>query len=291
MRSLLFVPGDQPAKLDKALGSGADALILDLEDSVAPERKLEARTICADFLGRAPRTGPRLFVRINPLDEAFADGDLDAVVAAKPDGIVLPKARSGSDVMLLGAKLASREAMADLPDGAVKIVTIATETAASLFHMGTYRGASRRLVGLAWGGEDLSASLGAETNRDETGAYTAPYRLARTLTIAAAAAAEVTAVDSVYTAYRDLDGLRREALLGRRDGFGAKLAIHPAQVPVINAVFTPDAAAIARAERVIAAFAAAPGVVGLDGEMLDRPHLVRAERLLARARAAGLLKS
>jgi len=291
MRSLLFVPGDAPAKMDKARASGADALILDLEDSVAPERKAEARLATAAFLASAPRGGAqRLFVRVNPLDGPFIDLDLDAVIAARPDALVLPKACGGTDVMHLGAKLATREAMADLPEGSVGILAIATETAAALFQMGTYAGASRRLIGLAWGGEDLSAALGAEMNRAPDGSYAEPYRLARTLTLAGAAAAGVIPVDSVYTAFRDLDGLRAEAEAARRDGFTAKMAIHPAQVPVINAVFTPSPEAVARARAVVAAFAAAPGagVVGLDGEMLDRPHLVRAERVLARAHAAGV---
>lgn len=288
MRSLLFVPGDQPAKLEKGLASGADALIIDLEDSVAPGRKAEGRAASAAFLSAArPATArPKLFVRINPLHGPLADADLDAVCALGPDGIVLPKAMGGADVMLLGAKLAAREAVADLPEGSIGILPIATETAASLFVMGSYRGASRRLVGLAWGGEDLSADIGAETNRDPDGGYAPAYRLARTLTLVAAAAAEVTAVDSVFTAFRNLDGLRAEAEIARREGFGCKMAIHPAQVPVINEVFTPSAAAIAHAEAVVAAFAAAgdAGVIALDGEMLDRPHLRRAERVLARAR-------
>jgi citrate lyase subunit beta/citryl-CoA lyase len=290
MRSLLFVPGDQPAKIEKALGSGADALILDLEDSVAASNKAAAREVTAAALAKGS-SGPRLFVRINPLDGALADADLDAVVPAGPAGIVLPKAKGGQDVMLAGARLAAREAMAALPDGAVSILAIATETAASLFVMGTYQGASRRLQGLAWGGEDLSADVGAETNRRADGAYADPYRLARSLTLLGAAAAGVAAIDGVFTAYRDLDGLRAEAEAARADGFTAKMAIHPAQVPVINAVFTPSVDAIARAQAVIEAFAAAgnPGVVGMGGEMLDRPHLLRAERVLARAAAAGLV--
>lgn len=289
MRSLLFVPGDQAAKIDKAMGCGADALILDLEDSVAAANKASARIVTAAALAK-PAFGPKLFVRINPLDGTLADADLDAIVEHRPAGIVLPKAKGGQDVMLLGAKLAAREAMASLPEGSIAIVAIATETAASLFVMGSYQGASRRLGGLAWGGEDLSADIGAETNRRADGGYADPYRLARTLTLLGAAAAGVAAIDSVYTAFRDLDGLRAEAEAARRDGFTAKMAIHPAQVPVINAVFTPSTDAIARARAITEAFAAAgnPGVVGFEGEMLDRPHLVRAERILARAKAAGI---
>lgn len=290
MRSLLFIPGDSPAKLDKGLASAADALILDLEDSVAPARKAEARRISAEFLARA-RTlerRPRLVVRINPLDGPEAEFDLDAMGTAHPDAVMLPKAKGGQDIMLLGARLAAREALADLPDGAIRIIAIATETAMALFQMGSYQGASRRLEGLTWGAEDLSADLGAETNRLSDGSYADPYRLARALTVIAATAAAVTPIDTVYTNFRDLDGLRAEAEAARRDGFVAKMAIHPAQVPVINEVFTPSPAAIDHAKAVIGAFAGAGnvGVVGLDGEMLDRPHLIRAERVLARAKAA-----
>lgn len=291
MRSLLFVPGDSPAKLDKGLASPADALILDLEDSVARARKPEARRITVAFLARARalERRPRLVVRINPLDGPEAELDLEAIAPAHPDAVMLPKAKGGPDIMLLGARLAAREALAELPDGAIRIFAIATETAAALFHMGSYQGASQRLEGLTWGAEDLSADLGAETNRLADGSYADPYRLARALTVIAATAAAVTPIDTVYTNFRDLDGLRREAEAARRDGFVAKMAIHPAQVPVINEVFTPSPAAIDHAKAVIGAFAGAGnvGVVGLDGEMLDRPHLIRAERVLARAKAAG----
>jgi citrate lyase subunit beta/citryl-CoA lyase len=233
-------------------------------------------------------SGPKLFVRINALDTPDAEPDLDAVVPAAPHGIVLPKARAGADVMHLGAKLAVREAENGVPDGATRILAIATETAASIFTMGTYAGASRRLVGLAWGAEDLSADLGAEANRTPDGTYADPYRLARTLTIYAAAAAEVAGVDTVYVDYRNEAGLTAECEAGRRDGFSAKLAIHPAQVPVINAVFTPTPEAIAEARAVVEAFRADPeaGVIGIGGKMYDRPHLRRAERVLARAAGA-----
>lgn len=286
MRSLLFVPADQPAKIEKALSSGADAIILDLEDSVAANRKAEARKIVADTLPRLhERNTARLIVRINPLSVRECEEDLDGIIPARPDAILLPKARGGADVMHLGAKLAAREALANTPDGAIKIIAIATETGASLFQMGTYEGASQRLEGLSWGGEDLSADLGAETNRTPDGAWAEPYRLARTLTLYAAAAATVAAIDTVYTAFRDLDGLRQEAEAARRDGFTAKLAIHPAQVPVINAVFTPSPEAVRRAETIVAAFKVDPtaGVVAIDGEMIDKPHLVRAQRVLMRA--------
>jgi len=288
MRSLLFVPGDSPRKLAKGLESGADALILDLEDSVAGDRKAEARTTALAFLkevGAAARR-PRLLVRVNSLDTGLTDADLDAVVAGRPDAILLPKAEGGPSVMQLDDKLAARETLAGLPTGAIGIMAIATETAAALFVAGTYAGASPRLSALTWGAEDLSADIGAETNRDADGDFTGPYRLARSLCVAAAAAAKVAALDTVFVDFRNADGLRREAEEARRDGFVGKLAIHPGQVATINEVFTPSPAQIAKAEAVIAAFAAAPGVgvVGIDGVMYDRPHLERAKRLLTRAK-------
>ncbi|WP_410825726.1 HpcH/HpaI aldolase/citrate lyase family protein, partial [Methylobacterium sp. sgz302003] len=226
---------------------------------------------------------PRLYVRINALDTGLADDDLAAVMPAGPDGIMLPKTVGGADVAALGARLAVHEAQADLPDGATRILPIATETAKAVFALGTIPGASPRLVGLTWGAEDLSADLGAETNRDAAG-WSEPFRLARNLALLAAAAAEVDPIDTINAAFRDLDGLARECREARRDGFVGKMAIHPAQVPVINAAFTPSDDEIARARAVVAAFAQAPGtgVVGVAGQMLDRPHLRRAERLLAR---------
>ena len=291
MRSLLFVPGDSPKKLEKAKASGADALILDLEDSVSGDRKGEARATTLAFLkefGPHARR-PRLFVRVNGLSTGLTDDDLE-VVAGRPDGIMLPKAEGGSAVVHLDAKLAAHEALHGLPDGHVRIVALTTETAKALFLAGTYAAASARLIGLTWGAEDLSAELGAETNRDPEGRFLDPYRLARSLCLAAAASAEVQAIDTVYVDFRNSAGLRRETEEARRDGFTAKIAIHPGQVDIINAVFTPTAEAIAKAKAVVAAFAAdaSAGVVGLDGVMYDRPHLRRAEQLLARAKAAGL---
>ncbi len=286
MRSALFVPADDEKKLARALLSGADALIVDLEDSVAPAAKDRARRIAAEFLrAAAPGARPRLFVRVNPLDSGLTDDDLDAVMPAAPDGVVLPKSLDGASVQRLGGKLAVREALFGLADGSTRIIAIATESARALFGMASYRGCSARLEGLAWGGEDLSADLGAESNRLPDGAYADPYRLARSLTLLGAVAAGVAPIDSVHTNFRDLDGLRAEATAARRDGFSAKMAIHPAQAPIINEVFTPTPEAIARANAILAAFDASPGagVVALDGEMLDRPHRLRAERVLARA--------
>ena len=289
MRSLLFIPGDSPRKLEKGPTSGADALLLDLEDSISTERKAEARATTLAFLKEfAPTPNrPRLFVRVNGLQTGLTDDDLD-VIAGRPDGILLPKAEGGAALIHLDAKLAAREAMHGLPDGHVRILALTTETAKSLFLAGTYAGASARLIGLTWGAEDLSAELGAEANRDAGGNFLDPYRLARSLCLAAAAAAEVQAIDTVYVDFRNAEGLRRETEEARRDGFTAKMAIHPGQVAVINEVFTPTPAAIARAEAIVAAFAAAPGggVVGIDGVMYDRPHLVRAQQLLTRAKGS-----
>ncbi len=289
MRSLLFVPADGGKKLDKAMASGADAIIVDLEDSIAPERKSEARTLAAAFLKGAVglTTRPRILVRVNGLQTGLADADLDAVVPAGPDAILLPKAEGGAAVTHADAKIAAREAIAGLTDGHIKIFALATETAQALFLAGTYRGASTRLVGLTWGAEDLSAELGAEANRDAEGRFLDPYRLARVLCLAGAAAAEVQAIDTVYVDFRNEAGLRRECEEARRDGFTAKIAIHPAQVAVINDVFTPKPEAIARAKAIIAAFAAAPGAgtVGIGGVMYDRPHLARAKQMLASVEA------
>jgi citrate lyase subunit beta/citryl-CoA lyase len=292
MRSLLFVPADSERKLERALTSGADAVIIDLEDSIAPGGKAAARKSAAAFLETAGQHAvrPRLFVRINGLATGWTDKDLDAIVPARPDAVILPKAEGGASVVHLDAKLAAREAIAGLADGHVKVLAMAIETAAGLFLAATFGNASARLIGLTWGAEDLSAEIGAETNRDADGRYTDPYRLARSLTLLAAAAAAVPAIDTVFIDFRNEAGLRRACEEARRDGFGGKLAIHPAQVPVINDVFTPKPEAIARAKAIVAAFAAAPGagVVGLDGVMYDRPHLARAQQLLARARSAGL---
>jgi citrate lyase subunit beta / citryl-CoA lyase len=292
MRSLLFIPGDDEKKLGKGLGSGADVLLIDLEDSVALTRKPEARRLTSAFIAEARKTvvRPRLFVRINAHGTGMVSDDLDAVMPSGPEGIMLPKSQSGEDVALLSAKLAVREAENGLEDGRTEIMPVATETAVSLFHLGSYAGISHRLTGLTWGAEDLSADLGAETNRLEDGRYTDPYRLARALCLFGASAAAAAPIDTVYTNFRDLEGLRRECEAARRDGFTGKMAIHPAQVAVINEVFTPSAATVERARRIVALFAENPGlgVVGLDGEMLDMPHLRRAERILGAARKAGL---
>ena len=286
MRSLLFVPADGGSKLDKAMASGADAIILDLEDSIAPERKAQARAAALEFLKAAQtkKPRPRLWVRINGLDTGMTDTDLEAVVAGRPDAIVFPKAEGGARVVHLDAKLTAREAIAGLPEGGIKILAQAVESAAGLFLAGTFRDASARLIGMTWGPEDLSAELGAEANRDAAGQLTEPYRLARNMCLFGAAAAKLPAIETVYVDFRNSEGLRRDTQDARRDGFAGRLAIHPAQVAVINEVFTPSPEQIAQAKTVVAAFAARPGAgaVGIDGKMYDRPHLLRAQALLAR---------
>jgi citrate lyase subunit beta/citryl-CoA lyase len=286
VRSLLFVPGDDAKKLKRARTAGADVLIVDLEDSVAPERKEEARRLALGFLqaNRQTRERPLLYVRINALSTEVCEGDLDTVMTGAPDGIVLPKAGGGPDIALLDARLSVREALHNLPEGSTPIVAIATESAAALLALGTYAGASARLAGLAWGAEDLAADVGAFAARAE-GGWTEPFRLARNLCLFGAIAAGVPAIDTVHTDFRDLDGLRRECAMAARDGFSGKLAIHPDQVPVINEAFAPNPDAILRAEQIVAAFAGVTdvGVTSVDGAMLDRPHLKAAQRVLARA--------
>ncbi len=288
MRSLLFIPGDSERKLDKGLSSGADAIIVDLEDSISAERKAAARDVTLAYLRQVqPKPDrPQLIVRVNGLQTGLIDADLDVVVAGRPDAIMLPKAEGGAAVIHADAKITAREAIHGLPAGGIKLLALATETARALFLAGTFADASRRLIGLTWGAEDLSAEVGAEANRDRNGNFLDLYRLARALCLAGAAAANVQAIDTVYVDFRNEAGLRRECEEARRDGFTGKLAIHPAQVPIINEVFTPTPEAIAKAKAVIAAFAANPGAgtVGIEGVMYDRPHLERAKQLLARAK-------
>jgi citrate lyase subunit beta/citryl-CoA lyase len=290
MRSLLFVPGDSEKKLAKAPGCGADVVILDLEDAVAPAHKEKARETVAEYLGSLKQRKSRFYVRVNALSTGLADADLDAVMAGKPDGIMLPKCGGGSDAIALGAKLAAREAIHGLPDGSTRTIPIATETAASIFSMGSYAGARARMEALTWGAEDLSAEVAAETSRLPGGDYTPPYQLARSLTIFAAVAANVAPIDTVFTNFRDEAALRKECLAARRDGFTGKMLIHPDQVAVANEIFTPAKETIARARAILAAFEkSGTGVANLDGEMIDVLHRKYAERVLARAKSAKLL--
>jgi citrate lyase subunit beta/citryl-CoA lyase len=280
LRSLLFVPGDRPDRMEKALGSGADALILDLEDAVAPAAKAEARRHVAEFVDA--HSEAHLWVRVNPLDSPDHDKDLAAVLSAHPNGIVLPKAEGGASVTELARRLTERG------NATAQILAIATETPAAMFQLGTYGGA-KRLAGLTWGAEDLPAAVGAATSREEDGRFTPPYELARSLCLFGAAAAGVAPIETVFPAFRDLEGLAAYAARARRDGFTGMMAIHPAQVAVINDAFTPSEAEVAHARAVVEAFANAPGAgaLSLDGRMIDRPHLVQAQRVLAAAEGSG----
>ena len=277
LRSLLFVPGDRPERMEKALGLGADALILDLEDAVAADARPRAREMVAEFLREADRK-TRLFVRVNPLDGEDIDLDLKAIAPAAPDGIVFPKAEGAASVEALADRMASRELF-------VPILPIASETPAAVFQLGSYGAVAHRLCGLTWGAEDLPAAIGATSSREEDGRYTPPYELARSLTLFGAHAAGVPAIETVFPAFRDAEGLARYAAHAARDGFTGMMAIHPAQIDPINAAFTPSDAAVAHARAVVAAFAAHPGagVLQLDGKMIDAPHLKQAKRLLERA--------
>lgn len=290
LRSFLFVPGDSERKLAKGVTSGADALILDLEDSVAPERKQTARAMVVEHLLAAParasgtRGTPELWVRINPMTEGGLD-DLVAVVRAAPDGLVVPKVDHPDDLARLSLMLDALERR-DGVERPIRLMPVATETARAPFALGAYADvALPRLYGLTWGAEDLGTALGASTNRDPDGGWAFTYRMVRAQCLLAAHAAGVAAIDTLHADFRDEAGLRAESLAAAREGFSGRLAIHPAQVAVINAAFTPGADEIDHARRVIAAFAANPGAgaVGLDGKMLDRPHLKQAQALLARA--------
>lgn len=281
MRSLLFVPGDSPRKLQKSLASDADALVFDLEDAVALDEKVEGRKCLVEFLNVNRRNIEKLvFVRINDLSTDWALEDLTAVMPFRPDGIVLPKCRGGHDVQRLSQYLDAFEKVYPGKNGSAGILPVVTESAASLFELSSYKAASTRLWGMLWGAEDLSADIGAIHNRVD-GHWTAPFALARSLCLFAAAAAGVVAIDTVPVEIDNDETLRVEAQEAKRDGFAAKAAIHPSQVATINQVFTPTETEQDWARQVIAAFAAGEGVATLNGRMLDRPHLRLAERLLA----------
>jgi citrate lyase subunit beta/citryl-CoA lyase len=288
MRSLLFVPADSARKLEKSLTCDADAVIVDLEDAIAADQKEAARGNAAAFVRDAMPTPsrPRIFVRINGLESGLTDADLDAVLPSKPDAVVLPKGEGGASIMHLDAKLTAREAMHGIDDGATKIFAFAIESPTALFLAGTYAGSSSRLIGLTWGSEDLTYAFGGTRSRDGDGDFFEPHRLARTLCLAAAAAARVAPIDTVYADFRNPDGLRKEAQDAATQGFSGKMAIHPAQIPIINEVFAPSPEKIAWSRAVAAAFAAAPdkGAVAVDGVMYDRPHLLRAQQLLAQVK-------
>jgi citrate lyase subunit beta/citryl-CoA lyase len=274
LRSLLFVPGDRPERMGKALGLGADALILDWEDSVTPEARPAARRAVTTLLCTV-RCKTKVFIRVNPIDSPDHEADLRAAAEAKPDGIVFPKAEGPASVEALANRMEHHGLIAP-------ILPIASETPAAVFELGRYSKVKHRLCGLTWGAEDLPAAIGAATSRDEGGRYTSPYEMVRALTLFGAHSAGVPAIETVYPAFRDLDGLAAYAARGRRDGFTGMMAIHPAQVPVINAAFTPSNAEIEHAHAVVAAFAADPtaGALQLNGAMIDAPHLKQAVNLL-----------
>jgi citrate lyase subunit beta/citryl-CoA lyase len=282
IRSLLFVPGGSERKLERALESGADALILDLEDSVSASQKADARGLVADFLAaHGAHRRQRFYVRVNALETDFHKSDLEAVTAQNLDGIMLPKSEPGH-VRALSTNLSRLESAREISSDSIKIICITAETPSSIFMMGNYLGTSERLVGLTWGAADLAASLGAV--RTDHG-FDDVYRLARTLCLLGAAAAGVDAFDTVYSDYKDSAGLLEESTAARRSGFAGKLAIHPDQVPTINEAFAPSKEEIEWASRIVASFDANPdaGAIGIDGKMIDLPHYVLARSILSRA--------
>ena len=288
-RSLLFVPGDSDRKLARSASCQADILVLDLEDSVAAAQKAAARVRIREYLAAHPhRESSQLWVRINPLATPDALADLASIVGASPDGIIQPKISSPGDVIRLGHYLDAFEQQHGLQTGGIRILPVATETPNALFSLGEFARCGRRLWGLTWGAEDLSAVIGATDNKEANGAWTQPYQLARSLCLFAAHAAGVAAIDTLFADFRDPVGLRAACADSRRDGFTGKIAIHPDQVLIINECFTPSTAEIAHATRVVALFTQNPGVaaLSLDGKMVDIPHLRQAERTLARRRPA-----
>ena len=283
LRSMLFVPADSERKLAKALGSPADALILDLEDAVATSRKDEARRGAAAFIAeQATKLKSALFVRINPLDSGLAMQDLAGVVAPGLAGIMLPKTYSAADIVRLGHCLDALETRAGMAAGTVRIVPVATETAQAMLNMQSFSSPIPRLAGITWGAEDLSAAIGAISNREEDGSLSPLYVWANSLCLCAAAASGVPAIDTLYADFRDATGLAASCRLARRRGFRGRIAIHPDQVPTINEAFSASAAELAHARRIVDAFAAQPdaGTLSIDGVMLDKPHLTQALRTL-----------
>ena len=282
MRSWLFAPGDSEKKMDKAADGDADVVIFDLEDAVAPENKSAARSMIREYLDAHPDKRGRIFVRVNPLDGPYTLHDLAAVMPGRPGGIMLPKAYGRQDVEALDKYLSALEAANDIELGSTPVIVLLTEVAESMFHAGDFKGAPR-LVALTWGAEDLADSIGAASNRNPDGSFAFTYELARSLCLLGAATAGVPAIETIQADFRDTEGLKSRAEIVRRLGFRGMLAIHPAQVEVINEAFTPSAEDIADAEEIVAIFAGNPGAgtIGWKGGMLDRPHLSRAQQLLA----------
>ena len=290
LRSLLFIPGDSEKKLGKVDLCGADAVILDLEDAVSPGNKVRARELVAAFIKERPRgkRRPQLWVRVNPFDSGLTEDDLAAIIPAGPDGIMQPKTDGPACVQRLSDMLDPLEAANGIAAGSIRILPVATETPIAPFRLGDFAGAGiARLAGLTWGAEDLSSAIGASTNLDASGEWAFTYKMVRSLTLLAAHAAGVAAIETLYADFRDEAGLRASCRTARAEGFSGRLAIHPAQVAAINESFMPSAEELAHARRVLDAFAAADGAgtVGLDGKMIDIPHKKQAERLLAQAEA------
>jgi len=279
LRSMLFVPADSERKLEKARVSKADALILDLEDSVAAANRQRARELVRAFAkGAANR--PLFWIRINPAGSPDCADDLETVITAKPVGVVVPKPGSPDALRALDRELSERERAHGLPDGAIRVIPVATETPTAVLSLFEYRRPPPRLAALTWGAEDLSAALGAATNRDDKGEFAFTYRVVRSLCLLAAKAAGVAAIETLHADFKDGAGLERAARAAQQDGFSGMLAIHPDQVDIINAAFTPSAADVEYARRVITAFADGAGVASLDGKMLDQPHLKQAQHIL-----------
>jgi len=281
LRSLLFVPADSEKKLVKSKSSPADALILDLEDSVSAENRPMARGLARDFLKDKNRQA--IWVRINPVGSPDFVADMEAVVAAKPVGLIVPKPDGPQDLLILDAHLITLETKAGLPQRSIKLLPVATETATAVLSLQDYRSPPPRLAAMSWGAEDLSAALGATTNRDEHGEFLFVHKMVRAMVLIAAKAAGVDAIETLHADFRDRAGLERAARLAQREGFTGMLAIHPDQVEPINAAFTPSSADVEHARKVVAAFAVGTGVASLDGKMLDQPHLKQAKHVLALA--------
>jgi citrate lyase subunit beta/citryl-CoA lyase len=285
LRSLLFVPGDSDKKFIRASTSGADVLIFDLEDAVAPPMKNAARALVAGWLGDAAAITSRLVVRVNPLDTGLTGADLAAVVRPGLAGILVPKANGAHDIATIAALIDPLERAAGMDPGTVRIMVVATETPTAMFNLGGYAPPHPRLIGLTWGAEDLGAAIGATANKEADGSWTFPYQVARSLCLFAAAAAGVTPIETLYSDFRDTAGLEADCRRARRDGFLGRIAIHPDQVEVINRCFSPSDEDLAEARKVVAAFAAQPdlGTIGIDGKMYDIPHLKAAHKTLAAA--------
>lgn len=283
LRSLLFVPGDSERKFARGRESGADGLILDLEDSVAPPQKAAARDHVAKLLDQKQARDWAFFVRVNALDTGLTLEDMAAVVRPGLDGLLVPKANGAADILRIAHYLDALEVRAGMQPGSVRIAVVCTETPRAMFELGSYTPAHPRLVGLTWGAEDLSAAIGGTDNKESDGSWTWPYQVARTQCLFAAASAEVAPLDTLFADFKDSDGLERDCRRSRRDGFTGRVAIHPDQVSVINRCYAPSEAEIAQAQKIVAAFEANPGAgtLGIDGKMYDIPHLKAARKTLA----------